>query len=588
MPRFALALCAIAGALSLFTQPASGRADEFTLQQALAAAGIEPSDEFGHSVAIDGDRAIVGVPGEDVRLTNMSPAMVDSGAAYIFLRTGTIWTLEQRIVNLPLQFGRRFGHAVALRGNTAVITAPDEDIDMSLDVGVIYVFERTGGTWVMVQRLRIGLVGGSNGRSVALSDTVLVYSCHSRSGNLGYYLMFRRTGNLWSPVLGVVMDPPVSIAVSGNTVVAGSATEQGAGRVDLYLVPPAGNMSSTPSQMLVAPDQRASDEFGTSVAISGDRLLVGAPNASQRGAAYAYRRTTQGFAFEQKLVATLPNGARFGSSVALDGGLAAVGAGGLAGGVTHLFDGTATGWMFRQALSGGSGVLSVRTLAVSGGTLAMGATTTNNVGAALVFAPQPPLPGGGTTPGGSANPGGNTGMSAPALLPPIVTGSTVALSWSAVTGASRYQLRAGTVPGASNAFDGNLGAATSTVANGVASGSYFVRVHAVGASGESAPSNEVRVDVGTGGACTPAAPSNLRAVVAGSLVTLTWNAGTGATGHVVEAGSATGLANLAVLNVGAGTTLMANAPAGRYFVRVRGVNACASSAASNEVVVDVF
>jgi hypothetical protein len=173
----------------------------------------------------------------------------------------------------------------------------------------------------------------------------------------------------------------------------------------------------------------------------------------------------------------------------------------------------------------------------------------------------------------------------PTLLPPVITGSTVQLSWTPVSGASRYQLRAGTAPGGRNAFDGNVGATTSVTATNVPIGTYFVRVHAVDTTGEGGPSNEVRVDVG--GGCTPGAVTNLRSSVAGTLVTLTWNAAAGGTSHVLEVGSSTGLSNIVVADVGGATAVSASAPSGRYFVRVRGVNACGTGAASNEVVVDI-
>jgi hypothetical protein len=69
-------------------------------------------------------------------------------------------------------------------------------------------------------------------------------------------------------------------------------------------------------------------------------------------------------------------------------------------------------------------------------------------------------------------------------------------------------------------------------------------------------------------------------------VTLTWNAVAGATGYIVEAGSESGLSNLAQLQV-ASPGLTAGAPNGRYFVRVRAVNACGTGPPSAEVVVNV-
>lgn len=91
-------------------------------------------------------------------------------------------------------------------------------------------------------------------------------------------------------------------------------------------------------------------------------------------------------------------------------------------------------------------------------------------------------------------------------------------------------------------------------------------------------------------ACTqPGAPGSLEAQVSGARVSLAWLASAGSLdGYVIEAGSAPGLANLATLPLAGGATSLAiDAPNGRYFVRVRAVNACGAGAPSNEVVVDV-
>ena len=84
----------------------------------------------------------------------------------------------------------------------------------------------------------------------------------------------------------------------------------------------------------------------------------------------------------------------------------------------------------------------------------------------------------------------------PLVDQPNVTGSTVRITWNAVSGATRYRLRAGTSPGGNNAFDGDVGNTTSLTAVNVPTGSYFVRVHSANTLGESVASNEVRADVG--------------------------------------------------------------------------------------------
>jgi hypothetical protein len=93
-----------------------------------------------------------------------------------------------------------------------------------------------------------------------------------------------------------------------------------------------------------------------------------------------------------------------------------------------------------------------------------------------------------------------------------VNGSSVLLTWNASAGASTYRLRVAFSPGANNAFDGLIGNVTSLTA-AAPTGTYFSRLHAVNAGLESGPSNEVRIDVGTSGGCTPvpAAPTALTA-----------------------------------------------------------------------------
>jgi len=185
----------------------------------------------------------------------------------------------------------------------------------------------------------------------------------------------------------------------------------------------------------------------------------------------------------------------------------------------------------------------------------------------------------------------------PTDLRSVVSGSTVTVSWTApIAGvvATGYQLEAGSASGAANLAIVGAGAAqTSLTFPGISPGSYFVRVRSVGASGVSAPSNEIVVNVGAGG-CTgaPPPPTDLASSVSGRTVTLVWNQPSTSDGpatFVVEAGSATGLANLAILILDGGArSFSVVAPPGTYFVRMRGRNACGVGPVSNEIVVTVF
>ena len=164
-------------------------------------------------------------------------------------------------------------------------------------------------------------------------------------------------------------------------------------------------------------------------------------------------------------------------------------------------------------------------------------------------------------------------------------GANAVLTWtspgSGPSTPAAYVLEAGTAAGMTDVASINVGGATS-YSTPVPAGTYFVRVRGISSSGISDPSNEVIVK----GAEVPDAPSNLAASGEGSSVSLTWSAPAGqVSGYVIEAGSAPGLSDVGMLNVGAATAFGTTAAPGVYYVRVRAVNTQGVGAASNEIVV---
>jgi hypothetical protein len=170
------------------------------------------------------------------------------------------------------------------------------------------------------------------------------------------------------------------------------------------------------------------------------------------------------------------------------------------------------------------------------------------------------------------------------------TGITATLSWvssSVVTEADaliNYVLEVGTAPGESNVAKLNVGNRT-TFTTEVPFGTYYVRVRAENADGESSdPSAEI--EVRAPGA--PQEPTDLRSVSASDAVDLRWTAPSGGdapTGYIIEAGSGPGLSDIARVQVRDMTHYTTTAPPGEYYVRIRAINAGGTSAPSNEIVV---
>jgi hypothetical protein len=178
----------------------------------------------------------------------------------------------------------------------------------------------------------------------------------------------------------------------------------------------------------------------------------------------------------------------------------------------------------------------------------------------------------------------------PTGLTAFMAGDRITITWTPALGggpASSFVVEAGSTSGASNIASLEVPRASFTF-SGVPPGFYFLRVRARNAAGVSAPSAEVMLVVGN----APAPPSSptLSYTVSGSTVTFTWSAPAfgPVTGYIIEAGSATGLANIAVAPIGnVLTQAFGGVPPGTYYVRIRAVNAQGASIASNERIVTV-
>jgi len=300
-----------------------------------------PRNFFGISVALDGNTALVGAYGDDVG------ANFSQGSAYVFTRSGNTWTQQAKLVasdGAPIDY---FGASVALDGNTALVGAYGDDVGANSDQGSAYVFTRSGATWTQQAKLVAGdgAEGDFFGTSVALDgDTALVGAYTDNVGanfSQGSAYVFARSGTTWTQQVKLAADDGEaydyfgwSVALDGDTALVGtSADDVGANsnQSSAYLFTRIGTTWAQESR-LTAGDGAANDRFGYSVALDGDTALVGAVYdtagaISSQGSAYVFTRSGNTWTQQAKLTAA--DGASydfFGTSVALDGDTALVGA----------------------------------------------------------------------------------------------------------------------------------------------------------------------------------------------------------------------------------------------------------------------
>jgi len=198
-------------------------------------------------VAIADDNIVVGADFADTANGQ------DSGSAYVFTLTGTTWSQQAKLTASDGAAADNFGASVAIAGDTIVVGAHGED-DNGTSSGSAYVFTHTGTIWTEQAKL--------TGRDVAAND------------NFGW-----------------------SVAIAGNTIVVGAnrdddnGSDSGAANVFTRT-----GTKWTDQEKLVASDGAAFDEFGRSVAIAGDTIVVGAwlldddDNGQDSGGAYSYDR----------------------------------------------------------------------------------------------------------------------------------------------------------------------------------------------------------------------------------------------------------------------------------------------------------
>ncbi len=313
--------------------------------------------EFGRAVAIKENVIVVGA-----RFAS-SGEVPRAGAAYVFRKTGWKWVFEQKITSSDSSAEDNFGRAVALDDDLLVVTARKEDAS-SPDVGAAYVFHRKGRTWKQEAKLTAGDPNPAAlfGQSAAVEGNLIVIGARDADTPVakaaGALYLFGWFHGKWVEFDKLYASDgrkgdqfAFNIAFSGNIIAAGarradltSPNRSNAGAV--YLFGFTGHEWKE-IQKLTASDAKAGDEFGHSVAMSGDGdfIAVGARRAdidgnTNQGAVYIFRRSDDHGHFwkhriaewEEKGRITAFNGAagdEFGHSLAADDHIIVVGATGV-------------------------------------------------------------------------------------------------------------------------------------------------------------------------------------------------------------------------------------------------------------------
>jgi hypothetical protein len=331
----------------------------------LTASDAAAVDWFGQSVSLSGDTAIVGALFNDDACPAANPDC-DSGSAYVYVHSSGVWPQRQRLTALDAAAGANFGGSVAVDGDTAVVGAREADHAGVVAAGSAYVFVRADGVWTQQQKLTAPnpATGEGFGQSVSvMGDTVVVGAAYTPalggppargSAYVFRYHPDRPPESRW--VEEQQLTPSDSapddhfgfrVSVSGDTAVVGAHTNDHAGAdsgAAYVFVRPFNGWAATPFPMtetakLVASDAAAGDIFGDAVSVDGDTIVVGAMRnddacpanpACQSGSAYVFVKPASGWVDMTETAKLTASDAAaeddFGVSVSLSGNIVVVGA----------------------------------------------------------------------------------------------------------------------------------------------------------------------------------------------------------------------------------------------------------------------
>lgn len=368
-------------------------AASFAQQAYIKTSNTDSSDQFGNAVVISGDTLAVGAWSEDSAATGIDGdqsdnAANDSGAVYVFTRDPAgVWSQQAYIKasntgpgDPRTATGDNFGNSIALSGDTLAVAAWGEDSSATgidgdqsdedgEDSGAVYVFTRNGsGLWTQQAYIKASNtdIRDSFGHSVALAGDTLAVSASWESSDAtgingdqnnnnadfsGAVYIFTRDGaGVWTQHTYVKASNTKAadefgwaVDLSTDSLAVGARGEQGLSGA-VYLFSRNGDGAWSQQAYIKASNAGERDQFGWSVALSGDALVVGArledsaatgiggdpadDSAEDSGAAYLFMRDAAGTWLQQAYIKASNTNAGdwFGGSVAVNADALVIGA----------------------------------------------------------------------------------------------------------------------------------------------------------------------------------------------------------------------------------------------------------------------
>ncbi len=307
-------------------------------------------DNLGASVGISGDYALVGVPKDDTDNGR------NAGSVQVFFRSETGWVQHQKLHASDALDNDEFGATLSMSRNYAVVGAPKKS-GVGRRSGAVYIFVRQGTEWVEQAKLLASdeTRGDYFGISVAIDDNTVLVGAHransAKFADSGAVYVFERTGAVWNQTAKLTAPDAAhflffgfSVGLDADTAIVGAIRdkEEGidAGAAHVFIRTGFGWIHQA---KLIGNNTREDDRFGYAVDVDGDFVIVSSPYNKSRGfqssgAVYIFQRNGERWVQQRnnvriRMIPIDPEGATgFGASVAIEGEVVVIGAtGGIVG-----------------------------------------------------------------------------------------------------------------------------------------------------------------------------------------------------------------------------------------------------------------